>query len=63
MEAGRHQQWANLATRLENYKETLKDTAKDKGLLAEFMAAKSLTEAKRVLWGAKIGRASCRERV
>lgn len=41
---------AQLPQRLANYKEMHKGTANSKGVIAEFMAAKTLTEARKILW-------------
>ncbi len=44
---------AQLPTRVQNYKEMHKGTAASKGKIAEFMAAKTLTELRKILWGSK----------
>lgn len=38
---------------LEGYKARHRATAQEKGLEAQFLAAKTITEAKRILWGKK----------
>ena len=43
----------SLEQRLNNYKEMHKGTAKDKNCYEEFMATKTLTQAKKVLFGVK----------
>jgi hypothetical protein len=50
---GRHPAWSDLAGRLNSYKETHKQTAKNKGLERELAAAVSLTQARIVLFGLK----------
>lgn len=41
---------ARLPQRLANYKEMHKGTANSKGVIKEFMAAKTLTECRKILW-------------
>lgn len=42
---------AQLPERRRNYKDMHKGTAEKKGVLKQFMAAQTLTEMKRILWG------------
>lgn len=42
-----------LPERLASYKDMHKGTAASKGVIGLFMAAKTLTEAKKILWGGK----------
>jgi hypothetical protein len=44
---------AQLPKRLANYKEMHKGTASSKGVIAEFMAAKTLTQCRKILWGSR----------
>lgn len=44
---------ARLPQRLANYKEMHKGTANAKGVIAIFMAAKTLTECRKILWQGK----------
>lgn len=50
---GRHPEWNNLAQRLQNYKEQQQQRAKSKGeeVYKKFMAARTLTQARKVLRG------------
>lgn len=43
----------SLEIRLQNYKEMHKGTAANKKCSAEFAAARTLTQARKVLWGYK----------
>lgn len=43
----------SLELRLQNYKEMHKGTAANKKVSAEFSAAKTLTQARKILWGVK----------
>lgn len=45
--------WAGRS--LKNYKEMHQDVAKDKGVLAEFNAARTLTAARKIAFGMKRG--------
>ena len=45
----------SLDQRRENYKKMHYGTAEKKGCLREFLAARTLTAMKKVLWGAKKG--------
>ena len=47
------------AKRLVNYKEQHKETASNKGMLELFMAAHSLSEARRILFGEKKAVTNC----
>jgi len=49
----RSQEWDNLDQRLENYKNQHAETAKSKGLVEELKAARTLTKARKVLFGEK----------
>jgi len=43
----------SLEKRLENYKLMHQNTSKDKNCFKEFMNSKTLTEARKILWGYK----------
>jgi hypothetical protein len=43
----------SLSSRLRNYKQLHAETAAEKKVSAQFAAARTLTEAKKVLWGEK----------
>lgn len=43
----------SLSIRLRNYKQLHAETAKEKGVSVPFASARTLTEAKKVLWGEK----------
>ncbi len=55
----RHSEFSNLAARLANYKESGRKRAKEKGVEAEFMAARTLTQARKILWGEKQKTPNC----
>jgi hypothetical protein len=40
-----------LPQRVANYKDMHKGTAASKGVIQEFMSARTLTECKKILWG------------
>lgn len=42
---------AQLQTKRENYKQMHRGTAERKGVLREFLAASTLTQMRKVLWG------------
>ena len=44
---------ARLPQRLANYKEMHKGTAASKGVIVAFMAARTLTECRKILWQGK----------
>lgn len=44
---------AQINTRRNNYKEMHRGTAQNKGVLKEFLAAQTLTEMRKILWGMK----------
>lgn len=44
---------SRLPQRLINYKDMHKGTASAKGVIAEFMAAKTLTQCRNILWGSR----------
>lgn len=54
-----NQEFKNFAKRLANYKEQHKETAANKGMVEVFMAAKSLSEARRLLFGEKKAVTNC----
>lgn len=47
---------AQIQTKRNNYKEMHKGTAQNKGVLKEFLAANTLTEMRKILWGGKKGK-------
>ena len=49
----RSPEWENLDQRLETYKNQHAKTAETKGCVAELAAAKTLTQARKVLFGDK----------
>jgi hypothetical protein len=42
-----------LPARVANYKEMHKGTASNKGVLRDFLAARTLTEMRKILWGGR----------
>lgn len=51
---GRHPEWNNLPKRLDNYKRMQKEVAKKNGVSKELEAARTLTEARKIVYGPKI---------
>lgn len=53
--ADRKNEGSGYGRSLENYKSMHKQTAINKGVEVEFQACKTLTQARKVLWGMKKG--------
>lgn len=48
---GRHEAWSDLKGRLASYKDLHKGRADKKGVLDKFLAARTLTQARKILRG------------